>query len=265
MMGFIRWLLRLISFGALGKSKQEDTDEGTTTDRQSNRKSKTIVTLLIYPRIDDTMAFGETTQVGDDTYFVSSPWLVSGDKINQVIGDAENWLAEALGVRIAWEGSRTIDSHRTLSEWRSQGIHLIKEEVELQGQPWSDDHVYLAFVRGMGGYAGGIGYQDGNAGYAMVGDICLEAICEYPEPTSGSVLLEQPPWQPNAYSSIGQTGALIHEALHGLGLPHPNGWPDGDQPGEDETIMGHWWNMPNFNNTKGLTQREVDKVLKGIE
>ena len=247
----------------LGNSQQNDAD--VTVDRiTTSRPSKTIVTLLIYPKIDDTMKFGEATQVGDDTYFVSSPWLVSGDKVNEAIVNAEHWISEALGVSIAWEGTRTIDSHRSLSEWRSQGIHLIKEEVDLQGQPWTDDLVYLAFVRGMGGYAGGFSYQDGNSGYAMVGDICLEAICEYPEPTAGSVLLEQPPWQPHAYSVIGQTGALIHEALHGLGLPHPNEWPDGDQPGEDETIMGHWWNMPNFSNTNGLTQKEIDKVLEGI-
>ena len=259
MMQLIRWLLRLVSFGILGKDDPISTGNGDTT-----KKSKTLVTLVIYPRIDDTMTFGETTQVGNDRYFVSSPWMVEGDKVNQAIVNAEQWLAEALGVRISWEGTRSIDSQRSLSEWRSQGIHLIKEEVELQGQAWTDDNIYLAFVRGMGGYAGGISHQDGNAGYAMVGDICLEAICEYPEPTAGSVLLEQPPWNPDAYSLIGQTGAFIHEALHGLGLPHPNVWPDGDQPDADETIMGNWWSMPNFTNTNGLTQREINKVLEGI-
>ena len=107
----------------------------------------------------------------------------------------------------------------------------------------------------MGGYAGGIGYQDGNAGYAMVGDVCLEAICQYLEPTSGSVLLGGDGWPANSYSTIGQTGAFIHEALHGLGLPHPDGWPEGDQPQWDETLMGNWWNMPNFSDTKGLTHK----------
>ena len=120
------------------------------------------------------------------------------------------------------------------------------------GLSWTEDAVYLAFVRGMGGYAGGIGYQGGNAGYAMVGDICLEAICEYPEPTSGSVLLGGDGWPDNSYGLIGQTGAFIHEALHGFGLPHPECWPEGNQPQSDETLMGNWWNMPNFTNTKGL-------------
>lgn len=258
---FIRSLLQLFSLGILRKSKHEEIDDASIT----HRSSKTIVTLLIYPKIDDTMRFGETTKVENNNYFVSSPWMISGDKLNQAIVNAENWLAEALGVRIAWEGSRTIDSDRTLLEWRSRGINLIKEEVDLQGQPWTDELVYVAFVRGMGGYASGIGCQDGNSGYAMVGDVCLEAICEYPEPTAGSVLVEQHPGQPNAHSLEGQAGALIHQALHGLGLPHPNEWPDGDQPPEDETIMGQWWNMPNFSNTKGLTDREVDKVLKGLE
>ena len=210
------------------------------------------------------MTFGETVQVGNERYFVSSPWMVDGDKVNQAIVQAEHWMAEALGVRISWEGTRTIDSQHSLEEWRSRGTQLIKEEVELQGQPWTDDNVYLAFVRGVGGRTGGISYHDGNAGCVMVGDICLEAICEYPEPTAGSVLLDQPSRRPAAHSLTGQTGALIHCALHGLGLPHPDEWPDGDQPGADETIMGNWWNMPNFHNTKGLTQREIDKVLEGI-
>ena len=26
--------------------------------------------------------------------------------------------------------------------------------------------------------------------------------------------------------------------------------------------MGHWWNMPDFRNTNGLTQREIDRVLR---
>ena len=28
--------------------------------------------------------------------------------------------------------------------------------------------------------------------------------------------------------------------------------------------MGHCWNMPNFTNTKGLTQREIDRVLEWV-
>ena len=128
--------------------------------------------------------------------------------------------------------------------------------------PWTEAYIYLAFVRGMGGYAGGIGYQGGNAGYGMVGDICLEAICEYPEPTSGSVLLCEDGWPTNSYGLCGQTGAFIHEALHGLGLHHPDGSPAENQPQWDETLMGSWWNMPNFTNTKGLTQMEIDRVLE---
>jgi hypothetical protein len=60
----------------------------------------------------------------------------------------------------------------------------------------------------------------------------------------------------------GQTGAFIHEALHGLDLPHPDGWPDGNQLRWEETLMGHWWNMPDFVNTRGLTPREVERVLR---
>jgi hypothetical protein len=171
-------------------------------------------------------------------------------------------MENALGTPIRWNPVMLINSQYSLSEWRSRKIYLIKDEVEQLGLPWTDDYVYLAFVRGMGGYAGGIHYENGISGYSMVGDICLEAICEYPEPTVGSALLGDNGWPANSYSLTGQTGAFIHEALHGLELPHPDGWPEGSQPGWDETLMGHWWNMPNFTNTKGLTQMEVEKVLQ---
>ena len=206
---------------------------------QHSTASRTITTLLIYPRLSDGPVLNETTQVGDDKYFLRDPWIADVDKVNQAVSFANNRLAEALGDRIPWQEVLTVNSQRSVSEWRSGKIYLIRDEVDLWGLPWTEEYIYLAFVRGMGGYAGGIGYEDGNAGYAMVGDICLEAICEYPEPTSGSVLLGEDGWPANSYSAIGQTGAFIHEALHRLGLPHPDGWPEGDQPQWDETLMGH--------------------------
>jgi hypothetical protein len=223
---------------------------------------KTIVTLLIFPRLNGDVIFNQVAQLGQSKYYVSSPWEVSETPINEAIRAAENWLAESLGQRIKWNRVKVVDSPRSLSEWRTGQIGLIKEEVGLLGWPWTDDYVYLAFVRGMGGYAGGIRYEDGKPGFAMVGDICLEAICNFPAPTAGSVLLGDNGWPAKSYSLTAQTGAFIHEALHGLGLPHPDGWSEGDQMRWEETLMGHWWNMPNFANTRGLTPREVERALR---
>ena len=253
---FIRWLLRLLSFG------NHELNEAPMPGARF--PPKTIVSLLIYPKDGGGVSLNETTQASDAQYYVSAPWAVDTDRVNQAIISAELWLAGALGTRISWSPIQAINSQHGVSEWRSGQIYLIKDEVELIGLPWTDDYVYLAFVRGMGGYAGGIGYQDGNAGYAMVGDICLEAICDYPEPSAGSVLLGSNGWPATSYSSIGQTGAFIHEALHGLDLPHPDGWPKGNRPGWDETLMGNWWNMPHFANSKGLTQREIARVLEWV-
>ena len=223
---------------------------------------KTIVTLLIFPKLTDHFEFDTTTEVGADKYYISSPWELSSGKVDEAITKGEEWLGEALGSRIRWNPVRLINSRRALSEWRTGNISLIKEEVDHLGLPWTDDYIYLAFVRGMGGYAGGIGYENSKAGYAMVGDVCLEALCDYPVPTAGSVLLGEDGWPPNSYSLTGQTSAFIHEALHGLDLPHPDGWPEGDRPDWDESIMGHWWNMPNFGSTKGLTQMEIERVRR---
>ena len=252
--GLLGWLRRLLGSGT--------GDAGPSPKPVPPPKS--IVTLLIFPTLTEDIEFDKTAEVGTDKYYVSSPWELGEAKLNEAIRVAEDWLADALVARIRWNSVEVVHSQRTLAEWRTRQIGLIKDEVALLGLPWTDDYIYLGFVRGMGGYAGGIRYENGNAGYAMVGDVCLEAICNYPASTAGSVLLDGSVWPPNSYSLAGQTGAFIHEALHGLDLPHPDGWPDRDQPGWDETLMGHWWNMPNFANTNGLTLREIGKVLQWI-
>ena len=177
-MRFLRWLLRLITGGRRPRERQHHAIT-----------PKTICTLLIYPRVTDALILNETTLIDTEKYFLTAPWIVDTERINQAVRFAENWLAETLGDRISWQPVMAVDSHLTVAEWRAGNIYLIKDEVDLLGLPWSEEYIYLAFVRGMGGYAGGIGYQDGNAGYGMVGDVCLEALCEYQEPTSGSVLL----------------------------------------------------------------------------
>ena len=253
---FLRWLLQLFSFGRRGNDQQ------AVPQPQTAPTPKSIVPLLIFPALADDAEFGSVIEIDGDNYYVSSPWEVDSSKVHQAITAAEDWLTGALGARIRWNPLRLINSQYSLSEWRTRTIYLIKDEVEHLGLPWTDDYVYLAFVRGMGGYAGGIHYDNGVAGYSMVGDICLEAICEYPEPTAGSALLGDNGWPANSYSLTGQTGAFIHEALHGLVLPHPDGWPEENRPEWEETLMGHWWNMPNFENTNGLTQMEVERVMQ---
>lgn len=179
---FIRWLLGLFGF----RGTPSDSPVLPMTDdappEATVRPPKTIVPLLIFPRPAGQLTPNETIQVGDDTYYVASPWEVDTEKVDEAIREAEEWLATALSRRIPWNPVTRIDSERTLSEWRSGQIGLIRDEVEELGLPWTDDYIYLAFVRGMGGYAGGIRYESGGAGYAMVGDICLEAIASTPSP-----------------------------------------------------------------------------------
>lgn len=225
-------------------------------------RAKTIVPLLIYPGLPAGFTLDEPQRVGVAVYYTSSPWQVDEGKVESAVREAETWLANALGRRIPWEQVRKVTSNRALGEWRSTKIGLLREEVTRLGLPWTDGHIYLAFVRGMGGYAGGIRYEGGEPGYAMVGDICLEAICDFGGTTAGSHLLSG--WPEKSYRRVSQTGAFVHEALHGLDLPHPDGWPEGQRPEWGETLMGHWWNMPDFAGTRGLTQREIDRVFRWL-
>ena len=107
-MRFIRWLLGL--FGRLFPGR------GQGEQRRETTRSRTITTLLIYPRVTDDLVLGETTQVDSDKYLVTTPWIIDGERVNQAVRFAEDWLAEALDTRINWQPVLTINSQRSVSE-----------------------------------------------------------------------------------------------------------------------------------------------------
>ncbi len=226
--------------------------------------NRNIVVLLVYPEDLDKEPIGTTVHVGDDKYHFSWPVRVPEPRLYESVSDARVWLNEILGVDLRWYAVERLESRAPVSEWRKEGIATLKREIEERGKPMSRDHVYLAFVRGMGGYAGGIGYSESGPGFAMLGDICLEALCSYPLPNSASALLDES-WPDNARTRVGQTAAFLHELLHGLGLHHPDAWPPSQRPNWSDTIMGYWWNMPRFARTKGLTGREIERVLQWLD
>ena len=226
--------------------------------------NRNIVVLLIYPKDLDREPVGTTVHAGDDTYHLSWPVRIPEQLLFNAVSTGKAWLNDVLGVDLRWYAVERLESQVPLSEWREHGISVLKREIEERGKPTSREYVYLGFVRGMGGYAGGIGYSDSAPGLAMLGDICLEALCSYPLPNSPSTLLDES-WPDNARSSVGQTAAFLHELLHGLGLFHPDAWPASQRPNWSDTIMGYWWNMPRFARTKGLTGREIERVLKWLD
>ena len=226
--------------------------------------NRNIVALLVYPKGLDAEPVGVTAPVGDDTYFLSWPVRMPEERLEEAVFAGRVWLDEVLGVDLNWSALERLDSQTPLSEWRDRGISELRREIEGRGMPMSAEYVYLGFVRGMGGYAGGIAYSESGPGLAMVGDICLEALCSYPQPNAASALLDES-WPDNARSRNGQTAAFLHELLHGLGLPHPDAWPASQRPNWSDTIMGYWWNMPRFARTKGLTGREIERVLRWLE
>ena len=226
--------------------------------------NRNIVVLLIYPRDLDREPVGTTVHAGDDTYHLSWPVRIPEQRLFNAVSTGKAWLNEVLGVDLQWYAVERLESQFPLSEWREHGISVLKREIEERGKPTSREYVYLGFVRGMGGYAGGIGYSNSAPGFAMLGDICLEALCSYPLPNSASALLDES-WPDNARSSTGQTAAFLHELLHGLGLFHPDAWPASQRPNWSDTIMGYWWNMPRFARTKGLTGREIERVLQWLD
>ena len=225
--------------------------------------NRNIVVLLIYPRDLEREPIGTPIPVGADTYFITWPIRVPTDRLLTAIYDARAWLNGVLGVELRWYALERLESRTPISEWREQGISALKRELEERRKPLTREYIYLAFVRGMGGYAGGLSYTESGSGYAMLGDICIEALCSYPTPNAASALLDDS-WPDNARSRNGQSAALLHELLHALGLRHPDSWPAAHRPNWSDTIMGYWWNMPRFARTKGLTGREIERVLKWL-
>ena len=186
------------------------------------------------------------------------------DRLSDSISAGRVWLDDVLGVELRCDALEHIESRIPISEWREQGIAALRRELEERQKPLTSEYVYLALVRGMGGYAGGIPYTESGSGYAMLGDIGIEALCSYPTPNAASALLDDS-WPDNARSRDGQTAALLHELLHALGLSHPDAWPPAQRPNWSDTIMGYWWNMPHFARTKGLTGREIERVLNWLD
>ncbi len=191
------------------------------------------------------------------------PIRIPDERLLTSIYTARAWLNDVLGIELPWYALERLDSRFSISEWREQGIEALKRELLERHKPLNREYVYLGLVRGMGGYAGGLSYTESTPGYAMLGDICIEALCSYPAPNAASALLGDS-WPDNARSRTGQTAALLHEVLHALGLPHPDSWPPAQRPNWSDTIMGYWWNMPRFARTKGLTGREIERVLKWL-
>ena len=92
---------------------------------------KSIVPLLIFPKVSRDVELDRLIELGKDKYYTSSPWEIDTRLVNDAIHAADEWLAAALGNRIRWNQVVVVDSRRTLAEWRSQSINLIKDEVRL--------------------------------------------------------------------------------------------------------------------------------------
>ena len=116
--------------------------------------SKTVVPILVLPQVPDDFQLDTKQEQGGDRYYTSSPWQPDMDALNAAIITAESWLESVVGTKIPWEPIRQVQSERTVAEWREGGVYLVQAEVERLLLRWSDDYVYLAFVRGLGGLCG---------------------------------------------------------------------------------------------------------------
>ena len=74
----LRWLLGWLGFFRRGER----------VPPRSVPPPKTIVTLLVFPKLTDQIVFNETSQVGTDSYYVASPWELSSVNVDEVIGTA---------------------------------------------------------------------------------------------------------------------------------------------------------------------------------
>jgi hypothetical protein len=59
----LSWFLKLFSFGRPDKDGRP----------QPAPTTKTIIPVLIFPRLTDDIEFGQTLEIGDDKYYLSAP------------------------------------------------------------------------------------------------------------------------------------------------------------------------------------------------
>lgn len=107
-------------------------------------------------------------------------------------------------------------------------------------------YVTIIFVKGAGGWAGGRSFSNGDGGWAILGDWCIDSI-------QGTLNDGQYWWS----GPRKQTGAAAHELGHGFGLPHPDAY-GGDWA---RTIMGHWFDYETPALLSGLDQWGHDYLL----
>jgi len=114
-----------------------------------------------------------------------------------------------------------------LDEWKNRGL------------PLNEDTIYMCFVKGQGGYAGG--YKVGTpmfsqAGLGVVSDACWLALLGKNQEVEKILGVAQG----SAIASVnGQTGALAHELGHTFGLDDTNYYTWG----QDYLMNGSyfWW------------------------
>ncbi len=180
-------------------------------------------------------------------------------QITHAMARVRDWYGSALGlgtslnirpvvVMPAWGGLADYDIEWTNPDHRyTDGIVLgdtwgkVLSEVSLRGFSPGDEtdpHMVVIFCKGAGGFAGGAQwFGSAGGGMCMLGDFALDSFSE-----------RVPPEWVTWWTGVDrQTGATAHEMGHTLGLPHPDiANPDSGQEDWEYTVMGAWWNWPDF-------------------
>ena len=188
--------------------------------------------------------YHEVMQNGDE-YHLSMPIKIPKRSIQKAVDSIENWIKEK-GIKGIKFSVQEIDSVFLLSEYRKNIGNVLDLKIR-------KDVIDIYLIRGMGGFAG----TKRAGGWAALGDVCLEALAEYSEPNAASVLMRA--WsgeEGRAYKRGGQRGALAHEIMHTLSLPHVEDWSEENRPDPNKTVMANWPAFPNV----GLSPQEVENV-----
>jgi Metallo-peptidase family M12B Reprolysin-like len=134
---------------------------------------------------------------------------------------------------IIWNGKNIYEDG---VEFDGNMEHAVVEELYARGFPTppnqdANGYSVVMFVKGAGGWAGGRELGNGDGGWAILGDFCIDSL--------QGVIPEGAYWWSGREL---QMGAAAHELGHTFGLPHPDAY----NGVWETTVMGNWWGFPDL-------------------
>lgn len=208
-------------------------------------------------------------------FFVPRDWDVSSAEvqaeaasIRSALGEIQSYYGNRLGHGFDLHGLQVVQGEGSKEaygiQWNGRDIYVdgvdivgnveatVVDELYRRGYPVppgqnESGYVTVMLVKGAGGWAGSRELSNGNGGWSIVGDWCIDSL-------NNDLVEGQYGWQSGRRP---QLGALAHEIGHAFGFDHPDAY---GQP-FNVSVMGNWWDYPTIGFSDEDRRRAMDEKV----